>query len=385
MRDRMRIALINHWPPNTGVGTYIFSLLSNLRLYENVKTDMFCLGFDPKRIRDIDKKVAKSVHFLHKPSVCRNRHFASMFKHFIATNRIPKLYHLYHVSDEMIARFAKSNSPSVITNHGPLTFTAPEDTIAFGTGRLGPTYSFYNIFLKNIYRNIEHASKIICISEFSKRNLLATLPITHKKTKVIYYGLDHKLFKPRDKRECRKRIGLPSNKKIVLNVGNESCSKNIPTLIKAFHRVNENISDVVLVRVGDQLPITKKLVDDLNLKDYHHFKRVPHIDIAYFYNSADLFVFPSFYEGFGFPVLEAMASGCPVIAGNRTAVPEIAGDAALLIDPFDIDSLAVQMETVLENEDLRNRLIEKGIKRASDFSWQKCARETMKTYQEVLE
>lgn len=378
----MRIAFINHWPPNTGVGTYVFSLFSHLQFYENIEADMFCVGFDPKRTRNLGKKVSERIYFLSQP---RNRYLASMFKHFLAPHSIPKLYDLYHVSDEMIARFTKIDNPTIITNHGPLTLTASEDAFAFGVGRLGPTYFLRNTFLQNTYKNIEHASKIICISEFSKKNLLATLPLDPKKVKVIYYGLDHESFKLRDKNECRKELGLPLNKKIILNVGNESHSKNIPTLVEAFYRIKKRINEVMLVKVGDQLESTEFLVKNLGLCNFLHFKRVSHRHVAHFYNAADLFVFPSFYEGFGFPVMEAMASGCPVIAGNRTAIPEIAGDAAILVNPFDMESLCVEMETCLKDENLRDELVRKGIKRASIFTWEKCARETLQTYHELLD
>lgn len=380
----MKLAFINHWPPNTGVGAYIFSLFSNFKRYKIVDADMFCTGFHPIRISTINKKVTEGIIFLHEPHFCRNPYIISLFKHVFSPHRIPQSYHLYHVSDEMIARFTKFNCPSVITIHGPLTFTTPKDTMALGSGSLGAAHYLRNIFLQSTYRNIVHANKIICVSESSKRNLLATLAIDPEKIKVIYYGMDHQLFKPRDKMTYRKKIGLPLDKIIVLNVGNESHSKNIPTLIKAFYKIKKRFKNAILVRVGDQLPSTKELVDRFGPEGFIHFKRVPHQYISYFYNSADLFVFPSLREGFGFPALEAMASGCPLIASNRPAVPEIVGNGGVLIDPLDVDSLALQMETVLKDENLRAELIKKGIKRALTFTWEKCAKETYQIYKEVL-
>jgi len=101
------------------------------------------------------------------------------------------------------------------------------------------------------------------------------------------------------------------------------------------------------------------------------------------YRNADLFVFPSLYEGFGLPVLEAMACGTPVITSNTSSLPEVAGDAAVLVDPYSVEDIADAMERVLTDPDLRTELSRKGKERAKQFTWEKCARETLKVYEEV--
>jgi glycosyltransferase involved in cell wall biosynthesis len=105
---------------------------------------------------------------------------------------------------------------------------------------------------------------------------------------------------------------------------------------------------------------------------------------ALYYNAADLLVHTAYHEDFGFPFLEAMASGLPVIAGNRIAIPEVVGDAGILLDPFDVNGFAYWMHEVLTNEDLKAKLSEKGYRRSMNFSWEKCARETLEVYREVL-
>ena len=202
--------------------------------------------------------------------------------------------------------------------------------------------------------------------------------------RVIYNGLDHNQFKPRDKAVCRKMLGLSEDKVLVLHVGSEEPRKNIPTLIKAFHKFQREIPNAVLIRVGMKTTVIQRLINSLELGDkVIYFRNVR--DLGYVYSAADLFVFPSSLEGFGLPPLEAMASGCPVIASNRTSIPEVVGDAGILLDPFDVDGFAHWMHKVYTGEKLKVKLIEEGFKRSKMFSWEKCASETLEVYKEALQ
>jgi len=126
-------------------------------------------------------------------------------------------------------------------------------------------------------------------------------------------------------------------------------------------------------------------VEKLGLKSCVHFTGyIPEGDLPALYNGADLFVFPSLYEGFGLPVLEAMACGTPVITSNTSSLPEVAGDAALLVDPYDVDAIAEAMRRVLTDLNLAGELRVKGLARASEFSWERTARETLAVYEKVL-
>ena len=102
-----------------------------------------------------------------------------------------------------------------------------------------------------------------------------------------------------------------------------------------------------------------------------------------FYNAADVLVFPSFYEGFGLPPLESMACGTPVITSNTSSLPEVVGDAGIMIDPYDVDTLAKSMYQILTNDELKNDMVKKGLERAKMFSWEQAAKETSKMYEEV--
>lgn len=370
----MKVAMINHWPRNTGVGGNFFELFQNMLKYDEIDVDMFYTNY--VHLGKISNRAAKKIHFLSKTFYTRPIILHQFSKYFIHPVLIPKSYDLYHISDEMIAVFAKFNRPSVLTFHGPLSVEYND--------RMPRLFKLYKAFLNRSSECMKYADKIVCISDRSKDDLIKQLPIVKDKAMVIYFGLDHELFKPRDKNQCRKRLDLPHNKKIVLNVGNEMRRKNIPNLLRALYVVKKKIGKVLLVRIGNQLTSTIKLIESLGLRDnVLHVERVPKNEMGFFYNAADLCILPSYNECLAFSSIEAMASGCPV-ASSDLATPEILRDAEILFDPFDIDDMAEKMERVLIDRSLSEELIEKGLKKSMFFSWERCVKETLEVYTEVL-
>jgi Glycosyltransferase len=232
--------------------------------------------------------------------------------------------------------------------------------------------------------SIINTDYIITVSENTKKDLLHFIGVDPRKVKVVYNGVDHELFKPRDKFEARRRLGLPLDRPIILNVGSEEPRKNIPILLNSFKELLNSNPNALLVRVGKRTAQIEKLIRKLDLSGEVLYCRASQDELALYYNAADLLCFPSYYEGFGNPPLEAMASGLPVIASNRASIPEVVGDAGILLDPFDVEGFAYWMYEMLTNEDLRARFYETGYKRSLNFSWEKCARETLEVYNKVL-
>ncbi|MBA7667497.1 D-inositol 3-phosphate glycosyltransferase [subsurface metagenome] len=129
---------------------------------------------------------------------------------------------------------------------------------------------------------------------------------------------------------------------------------------------------------------TLRVINELNiLGDVVFTDYVPQEDLPAYYSGAECLILPSFYEGFGFPPLEAMACGCPVIVSNRASLPEVTGEAAIKVDPYDTNGLASALEVVLTDDSLKRELVSKGLEHARQFSWEKAARETMAVYQSV--
>jgi glycosyltransferase involved in cell wall biosynthesis len=171
----------------------------------------------------------------------------------------------------------------------------------------------------------------------------------------------------------------------VLSVGSLEPGKNRERLLQAFARLRARGLAHTLVVAGQRAwryEGEQPLAQRLGLADSVRFLgHVPQADLPALYSAADLFAFPSLYEGFGLPALEAMACGTPVVASNVSAVPEVVGDAALQVSPLDVGALADAMERLLRDERLRADLRERGLKRAAEFSWEKAARRTAEVYE----
>jgi glycosyltransferase involved in cell wall biosynthesis len=174
----------------------------------------------------------------------------------------------------------------------------------------------------------------------------------------------------------------------ILYVGSLEKRKNLPRLLQAYARLRQDLPGWKLVIVGARKWKSAPIFDTLSrlgLEPYVHFTGfVEEDDLPALYNGADLFCFPSLYEGFGLPVLEAMACGTPVVTSSTSSLPEVAGEAALLVDPYDVEAIAAAMRRVLSDPELAQDLRARGLARAAQFTWERTARETIAVYERVL-
>jgi glycosyltransferase involved in cell wall biosynthesis len=229
------------------------------------------------------------------------------------------------------------------------------------------------------------ADAIITVSESARANVLDLLNVPAERIKTIYEAPDPK-FRPLPKEDVEAataRLGIPN--RYLLFVGTFEPRKNVDGLIRAYATIKDAPPLVIAGNKGWLFEETFKLVHDLKLESRVHFiQDVSPDDMASLYNAARALVLPSHYEGFGFPVLEAFACGVPVIISNRASLPELGSGSALICDPDDLDSIAYTIQQALSDSKLRESLIEKGFKRVKDFSWEKCASETLEVYRKVL-
>ncbi|MDD3245400.1 MAG: glycosyltransferase family 1 protein [Methanosarcina sp.] len=238
-------------------------------------------------------------------------------------------------------------------------------------------------------KTLKYADAIITDSYSTKNDLITLFKIPEHKINVIYLAAnnEYKLLDSKEVGQVKKRYGIDSP--FILYVGSLKPLKNISTLIKSFYHLKKKNLPHKLVITGKRRLKYKeifRLIDELNLQNDIIFTGyVDKTDLPALYNAAELFVSPSIYEGFGLPPLEAMACGCPVITSNTSSLPEVVGDAGIMVDPYDVDGLADSMYEVLTNDRLKNDMSKKGLNRAKMFSWEKCARETLKVYEEVFE
>ncbi len=231
-----------------------------------------------------------------------------------------------------------------------------------------------------ICQGLKRATHIISDSIHTKKDIIKFIRFPKKNITVIPLGVDHnEFFYKNEKRD----------KATVLYVGSDAKRKNIATIIKAVSILKKEMPNIRFVKVGqaqDNVMRTKlkKMAVEYGIEKNIIWKDYTE-NLVDEYNKATIFVFPSLYEGFGFPVLEAMACGCPVITTRRTSIPEIAENAALYIDGADSAELAEKIKELITNKKLQNILRKKGLQQAKKFTWKKCAKETINVYNKILQ
>ena len=266
--------------------------------------------------------------------------------------------------------FWPSRVKVVVTAHG----------IAFRYSPESYSQSFYYYYSCVVPRSLKSADAVIAVSSAEKKSILTQYPfLTESKIHVVPNGIDPSEFNPGDKEQSRQIIELRYgiSGEFLLAVGSFKAVKNFNRLIEAFSSIYDRVKlKLVLLGSGEKgiaqiRPniLTVGYIDD---------------DMANFYRAANCLVCPSTYEGFGFPALEAMACGCPVIASNAGALPEICGDAACFVDPHDTKAIADAIIKVTTDDSLKEKMIERGLRRAKEFTWERTVQGTLKVFDKVL-
>jgi glycosyltransferase involved in cell wall biosynthesis len=248
--------------------------------------------------------------------------------------------------------------------------------------------------LRYLRRNLRdlagRSDLLIADSESTRKDIVAHLDVPSGKVRVVHLGVD-KRFKPINDpgrlAAVRKRYALPE--RFILYTGTVEPRKNIEGLIRAYAMLygEDNIPQHLVIAggAGWKTKAVPPLIRSFDINERVRFTGyVKEDDLPAVYSLGDLFVFPSFYEGFGLPVLEAMACGVPVVTSNVSSLPEVAGDAAVPVDPHSVEDIARGMRLLLYDDDMRAACIEKGLERARLFTWEKCARETMAALEELV-
>jgi glycosyltransferase involved in cell wall biosynthesis len=269
---------------------------------------------------------------------------------------------------------------SVVTIHDCIHLMFPE----YLPSRLALGYARASISLA-----ARRADRVLTVSESSKRDILRFVDTEPEKIDVIYNAYDERFSRePREEDVVRVRERYQLQDEFVLYAGNVKPHKNVERLIDAFQIVHaRGLNHLKLVVIGDELSKGTSLRRAVHRHNLHKYVRflgyLPEDTLAVMYRLAGVFVFPSLYEGFGLPPLEAMASGTPVVTSNVSSLPEVAGDAALLVNPLDPAEIADGILRVLTDEALRRDLRRKGLVRASQFSWESSARRVRDIYTQV--
>lgn len=262
-------------------------------------------------------------------------------------------------------------------------------------------YKFKNFLYRLVILNaIFRARKIITVSNFTKNDLIAQFKVNPDKIAVTYEGVanlakgrDSLFVAKLDNQETLEQYNIPQN--FLLYVGNAYPHKNLEFLLNTFSRLRKERPEFCLVLVGKNDYFYSKVRESarrLNLWQPNNSNNpvifpgyVPDAQLEVLYQEARLYIFPSLYEGFGLPPLEAMARSCPVLSSNRSSLPEVLEDAALYFNPEDADDALAKINLLLGDENLRRELVAKGLGQAKKYNWWECAHETLMIYKKVLQ
>lgn len=360
------------WYRGTGIGTYTYQLISSLNFLDSLNQYLL---FMPE---SCSYDIALNENF-------KLRNISENIKdNFWDEVNIPNILYdediqIYHVPQNGVGLPKEKKCPFVITLHDVIPYKMPETV----------SDRYLKIFNEELPRLISLCDGIITVSNYSKEDIVKAFNFPREKIHVTYLAGEN-IYRTLDKIESKNLIKkhYSIDGDYILYIGGFSPRKNIIGLIEAFSKLvpllDKDIKLVIAGKHGISYNIYKQRAEELHLADkviFPGFIELEHL--PYLYNAAKLFTYPSFYEGFGLPPIEAMACGVPVIASNVTSVPEIVHDAAILVDPYDIDSIFNAMYTALSDDTLRSTLIVKGLNRASELTWTDTAKKTLEAYKNI--
>jgi glycosyltransferase involved in cell wall biosynthesis len=368
----MRVAIDTRKIHDFGIGTYIRNLLRQLaRIDRDTEYVLLCrepdlgiaaqLGPNFRSVREPSPNYSLREQ-IHVPWVLRRER--------------PDVYHAPHYVLPAAVRCR-----SVVTIHDCIHLMFPQYL---------PNRAAYAYARASMWAASRRSDRILTVSEASKRDILSLFNVKPEKIVVVYNAIDEHFWEtPAEEDVARVRERYQLDHEFVLYVGNIKPHKNLVRLIEAFAEFRrDGFESVKLLIIGDEiskLPALRRAVHRHKLhKHVRFFGFVPSRTLAILYRLAAVFVFPSLYEGFGLPPLEAMASGTPVITSNVSSLPEVVGDAAVLIDPLQPEAIADALGRVLSDSALREELRQRGLERARHFSWERSIRRVREIYGEVL-
>lgn len=355
MRVAINVTPLKSAHKNRGIGYYTDNLIENLKKDQNMKIFTF-----------LDTTELKEVDIIHYP-------WFDFFFHTLPLRRV---------------------APTVVTIHDVIPLIFKEHYPVGLKGKIN--FLLQKAALKN-------CQAFITDSDISKQDIIKHLKLESEKVFSIPLAAEErfKLLSDTKLLYAKRKLNLPD--RYLLYVGDANWVKNIPFLIKAFRKlknISSDMNDLKLILVGgvflkrvndinhpelESLKLVNKLIEEQGLEE--SIVRVGNLEkdeLAAFYNLASAYVQPSFYEGFGLPVLEAFACGVPVVCSNGGSLPEVGGDAALFFNPQNLNQFINLLREVLQNMSLREKLIKLGLKQAEKFSWQKVVDETKAVYMKIL-
>jgi glycosyltransferase involved in cell wall biosynthesis len=354
-----------------GIGTYIRNLLRQLaRIDHDTEYVLLCRPGD----LDIAAELGPNFRGVLEPSPNYSLR-EQLHVPWVLRRERPDVYHAPHY-----VLPAGVRCRAVVTIHDCIHLMFPQYL---------PNKAAYAYARASMWAAARRSDCILTVSEASKRDILHFFDVPPEKIVVVYNAIDEHFWEtPAEEDVARVRERYQLDHEFVLYVGNIKPHKNLVRLIEAFAEFRRGgFESVKLLIIGDEiskLPALRRAVHRHKLHKHVRFLGyLPDRTLAILYRLATVFVFPSLYEGFGLPPLEAMASGTPVVTSNVSSLPEVAGDAAMLVDPYDVDSIVEGLRRVVTDRALAGELRRRGLERAREFSWARSVEKTRQVYQEI--
>ena len=367
----VRIAIDARKLHDFGIGTYIRNLVRQLAILDRESEYvLLCRPEDAEQLGEV------GVNFRPVVETAGNYSVTEQLRIPIAIGRARA--NLFHAPHYVLPPLVGCRS--VVTIHDCIHLMFPQ----YLPNRIAYAYARASIALA-----ARRSTRVLTVSESSKRDILKYVDVPPEKIDVIPNAYDERfMIEPREEAVVRLRARYQLHDEFVLYAGNVKPHKNLERLIEAFDLVRKRgLDHLKLVLIGDEISKYASLRRAVHRYGLHKYVRflgyLPEETLAVMYRLAGVFVFPSLYEGFGLPPLEAMASGTPVVTSNVSSLPEVAGDAAVLVDPYDASAIADGIHDVLTNETLRSTLRRKGLARAREFSWETSVRRVHAIYKQV--
>jgi glycosyltransferase involved in cell wall biosynthesis len=367
----MRVAIDARKLHDFGIGTYIRNLLRTLaRLDRDTEYVLLCRDSDMQLPAQLGENFRGVLEPSANYSVREQIHIP-----YVLVRERP---HVYHAPHYVLPPAVPCRS--VVTIHDCIHLMFPQYL---------PSRAAYVYARSLMWAAAKRSDRILTVSETSKRDIIHYFNVPPEKIVVVYNGLDERFStEPRPEEIARVRERFQLDHGFVLYVGNIKPHKNLVRLIDAFDGLRrDGFENLKLLIIGDEIskwPALRRAVHKHKLHKHVRFLGfLSDESLHVLYRLAAVFVFPSLYEGFGLPPLEAMASGTPVVTSNVSSLPEVVGDAAVQVDPYDAVAIKEGIKSVLTNPELRAQLREKGLLRAREFSWERSVTRTREIYFET--
>jgi len=370
--------------PTTGSGQYMTHLLKALSEVDG-ENEYVLLGLDPlsqgHTLNERFRFVQVPVPNLVRRSLVLEKLLWEQYAAPAGASRVKA--DLFHVPFFAPPYF--SRTPNIATIHDIIPVRLP-------VYRDSPRMRAY---MRLVTRAARKSSLIITVSQHAKKDIIDVLKVPAERIRVTYEaaGDEYKpISDPETLARARARYGLSADSRYILYLGGLDHRKNVPLLVRAFAHVYQQGNDPTLQlliagnpdqKSGPLFPDPRPVAADLGMSGQIIYRYIEEEDKPVIYSGASLFVYPSYYEGFGLPPLEAMSCGAPVVCSNRTSLPEVVGDAAITFDPDNTGQLVAAMRSVLTDRELAADLRARSLQQAARFDWRKTAKETLAVYEEV--